>query len=169
MQEPSETWVLSLGREDPVEEGAAVHPSTLAWEIPWTEEPGGHSPRGRRTRHEWRPGRARSSVLRVLVANSHLALRPRGLCYHGTVQTPLRLALSRALLRWASSGTQLFYRWEHSTSSPGPGLALRASNLFSWVTSRPWKLRSLQIVLLPLKSFPQRRGIVVRFFWSFQF
>ena len=33
--------VQSLGREDPLEEGMATHPSTLAWKIPWTEEPGG--------------------------------------------------------------------------------------------------------------------------------
>ena len=36
-----ETWVPSLGWEDPLEEGMATHSSTLAWRIPWTEEPGG--------------------------------------------------------------------------------------------------------------------------------
>ena len=35
-----ETWVRSLGQEDPLEEGVATHSSTLAWKIPWTEEPG---------------------------------------------------------------------------------------------------------------------------------
>ena len=35
-----ETSVPSLGREDPLEEGKATHSSILAWEIPWTEEPG---------------------------------------------------------------------------------------------------------------------------------
>ena len=34
-------WVQSLGREDPLEGGMATHSSTLAWEIPCTEEPGG--------------------------------------------------------------------------------------------------------------------------------
>ena len=33
-----ELWVLSLGREDPLEKGMATQPSILAWEIPWTEE-----------------------------------------------------------------------------------------------------------------------------------
>ena len=33
--------VQSLGQEDPLEEGMATHSSTLAWRIPWTEEPGG--------------------------------------------------------------------------------------------------------------------------------
>ena len=36
-----ETWVRSLGQEDPLEEGMATHSSILAWRIPWTEEPGG--------------------------------------------------------------------------------------------------------------------------------
>ena len=36
-----ETWVRSLGWEDPLEEGMATHSRILAWRIPWTEEPGG--------------------------------------------------------------------------------------------------------------------------------
>ena len=36
-----ETQVQSLGRDDPLEEEMATHSSILAWEIPWTEEPGG--------------------------------------------------------------------------------------------------------------------------------
>ena len=36
-----ETWVQSLGGEDPLEEGMATHSSILAWRIPWTNEPGG--------------------------------------------------------------------------------------------------------------------------------
>ena len=41
MQETKETWVQSLGWEDPLEEGMAIYSSILAWEIPWTEELGG--------------------------------------------------------------------------------------------------------------------------------
>ena len=36
-----ETWVQSLGQEDPLEKEMATHSSILAWRIPWTEEPGG--------------------------------------------------------------------------------------------------------------------------------
>ena len=36
-----ETWVRSLGQEDPLEEAMATHSSILAWRIPQTEEPGG--------------------------------------------------------------------------------------------------------------------------------
>ena len=40
LPEMQETWVQSLGREDPPEKEMAVHPSTLAWRILWIEEPG---------------------------------------------------------------------------------------------------------------------------------
>ena len=40
MQETLEMWVQSLGWEDPLEEEMATHSNILAWEIPWTEEPG---------------------------------------------------------------------------------------------------------------------------------
>ena len=40
VQETKETGVQSLGREDPLGKEMAVHSSILAWEIPWTEEPG---------------------------------------------------------------------------------------------------------------------------------
>ena len=36
-----ETWARSLGQQDPLEKEMATHSSILAWEIPWTEEPGG--------------------------------------------------------------------------------------------------------------------------------
>ena len=36
-----ETWVYSLGQEDPLEKGMATHSSILPWRTPWTEEPGG--------------------------------------------------------------------------------------------------------------------------------
>ena len=41
MQEMQETWVQSLGWEDPLEEEMTTHSSILAWNILWTEEPGG--------------------------------------------------------------------------------------------------------------------------------
>ena len=36
-----EIWAQSMGQEDPLEKEMAIHSSILAWEIPWTEEPGG--------------------------------------------------------------------------------------------------------------------------------
>ena len=49
-----ETWIWSLGREDPLEEVMADHSSVLAWRLPWTEEPDGLQPTGlHRVRHDW--------------------------------------------------------------------------------------------------------------------
>ena len=48
-----ETWVRSLGQEDPLEKAMAPHSSTLAWKIPWMEEPGGLQSMGwRRVGHD---------------------------------------------------------------------------------------------------------------------
>ena len=48
-----ETWVRSLGQEDPLEKELASHSSIFAWEIPWTEEPGGLQSMGsQRVRHK---------------------------------------------------------------------------------------------------------------------
>ena len=41
MQETPETWVRSMGRKDPLEKEMAPYSIILAWEISWTEEPGG--------------------------------------------------------------------------------------------------------------------------------
>ena len=47
-----ETWVPSLGSEDPLEEDMATHASIVAWRIPWREEPGGlHSMGSQRVGH----------------------------------------------------------------------------------------------------------------------
>ena len=48
-----EAWVRALCREDPLEEGKATHSSSLAWRIPWTEEPGLQSIGSQRVGHKW--------------------------------------------------------------------------------------------------------------------
>ena len=48
-----DTWVQSVGWEDPLEKGMTTHSSILAWRIPWTEEPGGLQSMGlHRVRHD---------------------------------------------------------------------------------------------------------------------
>ena len=46
-----ETWVRSLGQEDPLEEGLATHSHILAWRIPWTEPGGLQSMGSQKVRH----------------------------------------------------------------------------------------------------------------------
>ena len=49
-----ETWVRSLGWEDPLEKGMATYSSILAWRISWTEKPGGLQSRGSQiVGHDW--------------------------------------------------------------------------------------------------------------------
>ena len=56
VQEIQETWIQSLGREDPLEGEMATHSSILAGKIPWTEDPGGlWSTESQRVGHDWAP------------------------------------------------------------------------------------------------------------------
>ena len=49
-----ETWVQSLGQEEPLEKEMATHCNILAWKVPWTEEPGGLQSTGsQRVGHDW--------------------------------------------------------------------------------------------------------------------
>ena len=49
-----ESWVRSLGQEDPLEKEMATHSSILAWRSPWTEDPGGLQSTGsQKVRHDW--------------------------------------------------------------------------------------------------------------------
>ena len=62
-----ETWVRSLGQEDPLEKGMATHSSILAWRIPRTEESGGlQSMRSQKVRHD-------------RVTNTHTYTQPQSL------------------------------------------------------------------------------------------
>ena len=83
-QEPHETQVRSPGGEDPLEEETVAHSRILAWTIPWTEEPGGHSPRVTKSRTRLkRLGSSRKVSGRTVSARSPApwalrAMRQRG-------------------------------------------------------------------------------------------
>ena len=73
-----ETRVQSGGREDPLEKGMAAHSSTLAWKIPWTEEPGGLQPVGpQRAGHDWvtntKPSKQKLHEFRTMSVSSDQA------------------------------------------------------------------------------------------------
>ena len=60
-----ETQVRSLGWEDPLEKEMAIHSSTIAWKIPWTEEPGRPQSMGlQRVGHDWATSCSRSRTTR---------------------------------------------------------------------------------------------------------
>ena len=56
-------WVGSLGWEDPLEEGVATDSSTLAWRIPWTEEPGGVQAMGSQSQIRLSDSTAQQTIL----------------------------------------------------------------------------------------------------------
>ena len=63
-----ETWVWSLGREDPLEKEMATHSSTLAWRIPWTEEPGRLQSTGlQRVGHDWATSLSLSTRIKSMI------------------------------------------------------------------------------------------------------
>ena len=65
-----DTWVRSLGREDPWEEEIATHSSIVGWEIPWTEEPGRLRSRGSpRVRPNLATKEERQQVQKALTVN----------------------------------------------------------------------------------------------------
>ena len=79
-----ETWVRSLGWEDPLEEGIATHSSILAWRISWTEEPGRLQSMGsQRVGHNWATKhRKQNSVLvKVTQRNRTKTSRVCHVCY----------------------------------------------------------------------------------------
>ena len=77
-----ETWVWSLGWEDPLEKGMATHSSVLAWRIPWTEEPDRLQFTGsQRVRHDWATNTQGGEVAPFSRENQHelqALLRKRG-------------------------------------------------------------------------------------------
>ena len=110
-----ESWDMDsiLGQEDPLEEGMETHSSTLAWRIPWTEEPAGLQSRGlQKVRHNW----------------SNLA------CTH--VQRALGCVQGDTGLQWAEAGENAKYPTVDRTT-PIPDRIIQA-NMSAVLLSRNW-------------------------------
>ena len=76
------TQVWSLGREDPLEKGMAIHSNTLAWRISWTEEPGGLQSVGlQRVRHDW----VTNTTLCLFISRTPLYIREINFFYNRVV------------------------------------------------------------------------------------
>ena len=126
MQKTQEMWVWSLGREDPLEEGIATHSSTLAWEIPWTEEPGGLQSMGLQSvGHDWMTSVFISSLCKSKIRNlwnSARNVRKTRDCTEKTVIWPLILGkVSFSLFIVSEPGGYHFHlplhRKEHRASN----------------------------------------------------
>ena len=97
-----ETWVWSLGGEEPVEKEMAIHSSTIAWKIAWTEEPGRLQSLGsQRVRHDW----ATSLSLSRLYQDKHgksagFPIKGKSNFNIGKIVWNLRIKLGKILHCW---------------------------------------------------------------------
>ena len=67
-------WVSSLGQEDSLEEGVATHSSSLAWRIPWTEDPGGLQSMGSQSQTQLKWLGMHASISLLLLSCSYIVL-----------------------------------------------------------------------------------------------
>ena len=126
-----ESWVQSLGWEDPLEKEMAIHSCFLAWRIPWTEEPGGlQSTRSQRVGHDWATSLSLSRGIRVPISQgSEESWVNKGEIWNS--DSDLALPLTGFALRW-----QLLSRFHQpyqlcSTSSHTfPSVLSPLTNLF---------------------------------------
>ena len=97
------TWVRSLGWEDPLEKEMATHSSTIAWKIPWIEEPGRLQSMGsQRVRHDWV----------TLLSFFHLGIYPEENRVEKDTSIPLFIAALFTIARtWKQSRRPLTGEW----------------------------------------------------------
>ena len=118
MQETQETRVLSLGREDPLEEGMATHSNILGWKIPWTEEP-----RGLQSMRSQRVGRDRSDGTRThTLARVCPELNVRTWAAVGPLRCPLPLLQSSSSSKPTSLGASAQNHPNYEVREPQPCL-----------------------------------------------
>ena len=92
-----ETWVWSLGQEDPLEKETATHSSTLAWRIPWMEEPGGLRSIGlQRAGRDWAHTHTHTHTLSH--TDRHTTQAPDSQAFKSSCPSPLSLCLVKWML-----------------------------------------------------------------------
>ena len=122
MKEPQETWVQSLGLEDPLKVGMATHSSILAWETSWPEEPCGLQFIGsQRVGHDWTnlvhthyiQGRGTRDQIANICWIIKKQQRPRKTSISALVTMPKPLTV------WITTNCGKFLkRWEYQTTRP---------------------------------------------------
>ena len=127
-----ETWVRSLGWEDPLEKAMAPHSSTLAWRIPWMEEPGGLQSTGsQRVGHDWATSLTHSGNIQMNVVVWSLSrvwlLRPS---WTVACQAPLSMGFPRQAY-W----TGLPFFSPGDLHDPGTEPTIGRGFLYHWATS----------------------------------
>ena len=136
-----ETWVWSLGWEDPLEKKMATHSSILAWRIPRTEEPGRlWSMRSQRVRHNW-ASRMPCSLLKF-----QPSITPQSYCFHKLISSQLQslhYLQSKVLYLLFSSVQSLSRVWLFAT----PWTAAHQASLSITSSRTPPKPMSIESVM----------------------
>ena len=167
-----ETWVRSLGREDPLEKDMATHSSILAWKIPWMEEAGGlQSVGSQRVGHDWVTSPSFTMVSVQYCSLQHQTLLPStvtfatGRCFfYGCVSSFfLELFLYCSLVAYwsptdlgsSSFSSYLFaFSW-CSWGSQGKNTEVICHSLLQWITFCQTSPHDL-----PILGGPTRHGLV---------
>ena len=144
MQEMQETWVPSLGWEDPLEEEMATHSNILAWKIPWTEKPGGLQPKGsQRVEHNWVTKHAHREKVGLLIIRHgsprFLKSKSSSVTQTHCEQVSTWIVLPHPIETW---GTESRWNW-HKPEAQAPCYAAMKSfvtSLESRVYTRPRRL-----------------------------
>ena len=134
-----ETWVWSLGWEDPLEKGKATHSSTVAWRIPWTVEPGRLQSMGlQRVGHDW-----------VTNASPFFSTRT-----HRLIKMSVSCCgfIGVLYIFWKSTVYQIMWFTSISSSSAGCLSTSLIVSFVHWSFSVRWNLtrRILLLLLVPL-------------------
>ena len=140
LPEVQETWVQTLGQEDPPEKGKATHSRILTWRIPWTEEPGGYSPWGQKESDitEWLTSPFSASCKSSRKTDGEAASRQQG--EHS-------IGLARAWGPWGTLWHRLHSLLSRSHLTAGGGEIFSA-----WLLSQP-SVAWFQICLNPVFEF----------------
>ena len=140
-----ETWVWSLGGEDPMEKEMATHSSILAWKIPWTEEPGGLQSMGsQRVGHDWTTSLSKETKIGLKI----YCTWP---CHQNKNQFPPQVSLSHqeasiSLLSFSIRGQT---DWKHSHR--------KLTNLLTWTTALS---NSVKLWAMPCRATQDRQVTV---------
>ena len=156
-----EIWVPSLGQEDPLEKGMTTHSSILAWEIPWTEEPGGPRSMGsQRTGHDQDTNNTEATTVATIGACSLRAV-------HGTASFHSRHSpRGRALLESSSlhrGGNRDMKRQPPKlTQMPGDGVETQAQSSCAAPWAGPASPRAPSVHTHPSPGPPEGRWANIR-------
>ena len=125
-----ETWVQSLGREDPLEKEMATHSSILAWRIPWTKEPGGQQSMGSQDLDMTRQSLVAQMVKRLPTMRETLV---QSLGWEDPLEK--EMAPLSSILGWKTHGQRSLEGsspWGRTESDPTEGLSLMSKPGFTW-------------------------------------